>query len=70
MVVQALPQFINFVSMDVEGLEYDVLQSWPFAKVQVGAWIVEHNNEEPKRTNVIGASSTHATVCRSSLGLC
>jgi hypothetical protein len=28
-----LPSFINFVSMDVEGLEYDVLQAWPFAKV-------------------------------------
>ena len=48
-----LPTFINFVSMDVEGLEYDVLQSWPFDKVSVGAWIVEHNNEEPKRANVI-----------------
>ena len=26
------------------------LQSWPFVKVRVGAWIVEHNNEEPKRS--------------------
>ena len=56
---QRLPSFINFVSMDVEGLEYDVLQSWPFDKVRVGAWIVEHNNEEPKRANVVSLLKAH-----------
>ena len=54
-----LPSFINFVSMDVEGLEYDVLQAWPFDAVRVGAWIVEHNNEEPKRANVISLLQAH-----------
>ena len=56
---QRLPTFINFVSLDVEGLEYDVLQSWPFDKVRVGAWIVEHNNEEPKRANVVSLLKVH-----------
>lgn len=56
---QRLPSFINFVSMDVEGLEHDVLQAWPFDEVRVGAWIVEHNNEEPKRGNVISLLKAH-----------
>ena len=33
-----LPSFINFVSMDVEGLELEILTHWPFKTVRVGAW--------------------------------
>lgn len=33
-----LPSFINFVSMDVEGLELEILKFWPFDAVRVGAW--------------------------------
>ena len=43
---------IHFVSLDVEGLEFDVLQAWPFEAAEVGAWIVEHNMQEPKRSDV------------------
>lgn len=69
-----LPSFINFVSMDVEGLEYDVLQAWPFDKVRVGAWIVEHNDEEPKRANIISLLKTHGyercVMAVAMIGLC
>lgn len=33
--------FIHFVSLDVEGHELQALSTFPFATVQVGAWIVE-----------------------------
>ena len=35
---EGLPSFINFVSMDVEGLELEILTYWPFKSVRVGAW--------------------------------
>ena len=41
------------------------LQSWPFEAVKVGAWIVEHNTEEPKRANVIALLAQHGYVQRS-----
>lgn len=33
-----LPSFVNFVSLDVEGLEFEILKFWPFDDVRVGAW--------------------------------
>ena len=48
----AAPLFIHYVSLDVEGAELDVLRAFPFAKHRVGAWTIEHNGEEPKRSQV------------------
>lgn len=60
--------------MDVEGLEYDVLKAWPFDKLRVGAWIVEHNDEEPKRANIIELLKTHGyercVTAVTMIGLC
>jgi len=44
-----IPNFINFASLDVEGKELEVLQSFPWSSVKVGAWVVE-NNVQPGRT--------------------
>ena len=44
------PRYIHYVSLDVEGAEYDVLQAFPFSTHEVGAFTIEHNQEEPKRT--------------------
>jgi len=37
-----VPNFINFVSLDIEGHEISVLTTFPWDKFQVGAWIVEN----------------------------
>ena len=36
------PAFIHFISLDVEGQEYDSLRVFPFDSYTVGAWIVEN----------------------------
>lgn len=36
-----VPEFINLVSMDIEGKESDLLQTWPWELVQVGVFIIE-----------------------------
>ena len=46
------PQFIHFVSLDVEGAELEALKAFPFDRHQMGALAVEHNYEEPKRTEI------------------
>ena len=43
------PQYLHYVSLDVEGAEYEVLQGFDLAKYRVGALTVEHNFEEPQR---------------------
>lgn len=54
-----LPQFVHLVSLDVEGLELDVLERWPFASLRVGAWIVEHNNRGLIRQQIIELLQKH-----------
>ncbi len=44
------PPFIHFISMDIEGAELEALRAFPFDRYRVGAWAIEHNREEPKRT--------------------
>ena len=46
------PPFIHYISIDVEGAEYEVLKAFPFDRHAVGAFTIEHNHEEPKRTNI------------------
>mmetsp|Transcript_41552 Transcript_41552/g.73020 ORF Transcript_41552/g.73020 Transcript_41552/m.73020 type:complete len:315 (+) Transcript_41552:94-1038(+) len=36
-----VPLFINFISLDVEGQDAKVLSTFPFDRIQVGAWVVE-----------------------------
>jgi FkbM family methyltransferase len=44
------PRYIHYVSLDVEGAEYDALQGFPFSTHEVGAFTIEHNGEEPRRS--------------------
>ena len=46
------PAFIHFMSIDIEGAEYAALQGFPFDRYRVGAFVIEHNFQEPKRGNV------------------
>jgi FkbM family methyltransferase len=47
------PAFIHFLSLDIEGAELEALRAFPFDRIRVGAMAIEHNYEEPKRTQLI-----------------
>jgi FkbM family methyltransferase len=46
------PSFIHFVSLDIEGAELEALKGFPFDRYRIGALAVEHNEEEPKRSEI------------------
>jgi FkbM family methyltransferase len=46
------PPFIHFISLDIEGAELEALRGFPFDRYRVGAWTIEHNREEPKRSTI------------------
>jgi FkbM family methyltransferase len=46
------PKFIHFISLDIEGAELEALKGFPFDRYAVGALAVEHNDEEPKRSQI------------------
>lgn len=47
------PSFIHFISLDIEGAELEALKGVPFEKYRFGAFAIEHNDEEPKRSDII-----------------
>jgi FkbM family methyltransferase len=53
------PSFIHFVSLDIEGAELEALKGFPFDKYRIGALAVEHNDEEPKRTQIEALMRSH-----------
>jgi len=53
------PQFIHYVSLDVEGAELEALRGFPFDRYRVGAWTIEHNREEPKRSQIVALLARH-----------
>lgn len=46
------PSFIHFMSLDIEGAELEALRGFPFEAYKLGAIALEHNYEEPKRTQI------------------
>lgn len=47
------PPYIHFLSLDIEGAELEALKGVPFEKYRFGAMAIEHNDEEPKRSDLI-----------------
>jgi hypothetical protein len=47
-----IPNVIDYLSLDTEGSEYDILAAFPFDTHKVKLITVEHNYEEPKRTMI------------------
>jgi FkbM family methyltransferase len=47
------PSYIHFLSLDIEGAELEALKGVPFDKYRFGAMAIEHNEEEPKRSDVV-----------------
>jgi FkbM family methyltransferase len=48
----AAPSYIHFISLDIEGAELEALRGFPFDRHSVGSFAIEHNYEEPKRTQI------------------
>ena len=46
------PSFIHFMSLDIEGAELEALRGFPFDHYTLGSIAIEHNNEEPKRSQI------------------
>jgi len=53
------PSLIHFISLDIEGAEFEVLRVFPFDRVRVGAFAIEHNEEEPKRSQIVSLLERH-----------
>jgi FkbM family methyltransferase len=46
------PLFIEYMSLDTEGSEFEILKNFDFEKYTFGLIDVEHNYHEPRRTNI------------------
>lgn len=46
------PSFIEYISLDTEGSEYEILRTFNFDKYTFGLIDVEHNYVEPRRTQI------------------
>lgn len=47
------PAFIHFLSLDIEGGELEALRGLPFDRYRFGAMAIEHNEEEPRRSEML-----------------
>src|SRR3954447_25988846 len=46
------PSYVNFMSLDIEGAELEALRGFPFDRYKLGSIAIEHNYEEPKRSQI------------------
>jgi len=46
------PSFIEYMSLDTEGSEFEILKNFDFEKYTFGLIDVEHNYSEPRRTEI------------------
>jgi FkbM family methyltransferase len=53
------PHHIDYMSLDIEGAELEALRAFPFHRYQLGAVDVEHNYEEPKRSQIEELMKSH-----------
>jgi FkbM family methyltransferase len=53
------PPFVHFINLDIEGAELDALRGFPFDTYRFGAMAVEHNYEEPKRSDIDALLKSH-----------
>ena len=46
------PHWIDYMNIDVEGAEFDVLRGFSLDRYEVGAFTIEHNYEVEKRERI------------------
>jgi FkbM family methyltransferase len=56
------PTFIEYMSLDTEGSEYDILKPFNFNKYTFGLIDVEHNYIEPRRTHIRELLESHGYI--------
>lgn len=56
------PKFIEYLSLDTEGTELDILRSVDHSKYTFGIIDVEHNYEEPRRTDMRNYLLAHGYI--------
>ena len=53
------PSFINYMSVDIEGAEYEALRVFPFDTYKFGALSVEHNDVQDRRAAIRRLLESH-----------
>jgi FkbM family methyltransferase len=56
------PRFIEYLSLDTEGSEYEILRGFDFSQYTFGRIDVEHNYCEPTRTNIRNLLEAHGYI--------
>jgi FkbM family methyltransferase len=51
------PNYIDFISIDTEGSEFEILENFDFSRYQFGLIVVEHNYEIEKRERLLSLLS-------------
>jgi hypothetical protein len=46
------PEFIHYISLDIEGGELEALKAFTFGRYEVGALTIEHNFDETRRNQI------------------
>jgi FkbM family methyltransferase len=53
------PAYIDYLSIDTEGSEFEILEHFDFSRYQFGLITVEHNSETEKRENIFALLTKH-----------
>jgi hypothetical protein len=56
------PSFIDYLSLDTEGSEFEILRATDFSRYTFGLIDVEHNFVEPRRTEIRNLLLSHGYV--------
>jgi len=56
------PKNIDYISVDVEGSELEILRTFSFDKYEVKIWTIEHNFEEPRRSEIFELMSRNGYI--------
>lgn len=57
------PKDIDYISVDTEGSEYDILKAFDFDKYNVKCFTIEHNFIEPRRSEIYSLMTSKGYIC-------
>tara|TARA_R110000868_G_scaffold120055_1_gene318795 strand:+ start:20 stop:637 length:618 start_codon:yes stop_codon:yes gene_type:complete len=56
------PSFIDYISLDTEGSELEILMGLDYARYTVGYFDIEHNHVEPRRSHIKSLLKSHGYI--------